>query len=316
MIPGGGRLCGPGAGFSASPGGSIVFLTAADSLRFYNYDRAGNRLAAVGTPGAYLNFTLAADGRSLLADRMQPMFGTYDIWEIELAHGVETRLTSSPAAEFSPLLLPGGKTMIYSVARAGTPNLVRRTRLAGEEETLLPSSGFQEAYDISPAGDLLTYSERGETGGFHGQLLELGPPARRRPSPFPASSEQGWIRFSPDGRYLVFTANESGQFEVYLMPLASPEERVRLSQQGATRVRWRRDGREIVWLSPRGELVSVAVKLGPKLELGEPKVLFSLPAEVKAQDFDLTSDGNQLILLLRERRGGAQPAAVVLDWAP
>ncbi len=83
-----------------------------------------------------------------------------------------------------------------------------------------------------------------------------------------------------------------------------------------TRLRWRRDGREIVWLTPQRELMAADVATAPRLAVGEPRLVFTFPASVNPLDFDLSADGKMLVVLVRERRGGAQPASVVLDWAP
>ncbi len=303
------------AGFAASPKGGVFFVSATDSSQLYAYDRHGQRVSSLGTPGKYLGFSLAHNDKTLLVDRMQAMYGTYDIWELDLETGVESRLTSSPAAEFSPILMPDGKEMIYSTARSGTPNLVRRTLLPAEEEILSPSESFQQASDVSAAGDLVALSERGEKGGFRGSVLALTGDRQVR-ALFPLESEQNCLRFSPDGRYLAFLSNDTEKFEAYLASLDNPSERVRLSRRGARRLRWRRDGREVLWISPQNELMAIAVRTTPKVEVGEPNLLFSFPEGVNVQDFDVESGGERLIVLVREQRGGVQPATVILGWSP
>ena len=122
------------------------------------------------------------------------------------------------------------------------------------------------------------------------------------------------MRFSPDARHIAFLSNDNGEREAYVAPLDNPNDRIRLSRQGAARLRWRRDGREILWWTPQGEMVAVEVKTEPRLEVGEPRVLFRLNADVR--DFDVDADGQRLILLVREKRGGAAPASVILDGLP
>lgn len=302
------------AAFAISPsGGTLFYLTERDSNRFYVYDRSGQRERSLGPVGTYLNFALADDGKSLLTDRMQTTFGTYDIWQFDLETGNDNRLTSNPAAEFGPLPLPGGKAMIYSVAHAGAPNLVLRQLLAGEEQHLLPSTGFQQIWDVAADGSQALFTERAEKGGFRGYRLNLQ--GEKQPQAlFPAGTEQASLRFSPDARHIAFLSSDNGEREAYVAPLDNPNDRIRLSRQGATRLRWRRDGREILWWTLQGEMVAVEVKTEPRLEIGEPKVLFRLNADVR--DFDVEADGERLILLVREKRGGAEPASVILDGLP
>jgi Tol biopolymer transport system component/predicted Ser/Thr protein kinase len=308
------------AAFAASAAGSLVYLTAADSSRFYQYGRDGSQQKILGSAGTYLSLSLAGDGKSLLTDRMQPKFGTHDIWQLDLERGFETRLTSSPTAEFNPLLLADGKEMIYSAARSGTPNLVRRELLAGEEQVLLPSSGFQEAGGVSSAGDLIAFIERRERGGFRGYLLPLagapGAGGQEARALFPPDTEQKLVRLSGDGRHLAWVSAESGKVEAYAAPIENTNQRIRLSRQGAYSVRWRRDGREVFWLTPQAELIAAPVATEPQLAVGEPRVLASFPAGLDALDFDVDESGEKLMVLMRERHAGAQPASVILDWAP
>ena len=302
------------AAFAISPsGGTLFYLTERDSSRFYVYDRSGRQQGSLGPVGTYLNLTLADDGKSLLTDRMQTTFGTYDIWQLDLEQGIENRLTTSPAAEFAPFPLPGGKAMIYSVVLAGSPNLVLRQLLAGEEQHLLPSTGFQQIWDVAADGKQALFTERAEKGGFRGYRLNLVG-EKQAQALFPATTEQACLRFSPDARHIAFLSNDNGEREAYVAPLDNPNDRIRLSRQGAARLRWRRDGREILWWTPQGEMVAVEVKTEPRLEVGEPRVLFRLNADVR--DFDVDADGQRLILLVREKRGGAEPASVILDGLP
>lgn len=297
----------------SSGGGTLFYLTERDLSRFYVYDRSGRQQGSLGPVGTYLNLTLADDGKSLLTDRMQTTFGTYDIWQLDLEQGIENRLTTSPAAEFAPFPLPGGKVMIYSVVLAGSPNLVLRQLLAGEEQHLLPSTGFQQIWDVAADGKQALFTERAEKGGFRGYRLNLLG-EKQAQALFPAATEQACLRFSPEARHIAFLSNDNGDREAYVAPLDNPNDRIRLSRQGATRLRWRRDGREILWWTPQGEMVAAEVKTEPRLQVGEPKVLFRLNADVR--DFDVDADGQRLILLVREKRGGAEPASVILDGLP
>ena len=61
-------------------------------------------------------------------------------------------------------------------------------------------------------------------------------------------------------------------------------------------------------------MMAAVVVTSPKLEIGEPRLLFTLPADTRG--FDVATDGSRFILLVREKRGGAEPASVILDWAP
>jgi hypothetical protein len=100
------------------------------------------------------------------------------------------------------------------------------------------------------------------------------------------------------------------------VPLANPSDKARLSQHGARYLRWRRDGREILFLTPAGEMISVPVQTQPTLALGTPATLFALPEGTRWSGFDVTRDGQRLLAIEQVTSGGAQPVSVILNWVP
>jgi Tol biopolymer transport system component len=305
------------AGFAASPSGSLLYLTGLTSSRLTWLDRTGTPQGTVGTPGNYLNVALSPDARSLLADRSQPELGTYDIWKFDLDRNVTTRITSDPDADFAPVWLPGTNSFVYSTIRGGdtgNPNLMRRNLDDGREEPVQPRNAFEQATDASLDGRLLTFIERDASGRLRNWVLELSggrPPTEL----FHADDQVTSARFSPDARYVVYISAESGQGEAYVAPLSGAREPVRISQDGAAVVRWRHDGREILFLN-RGRMTSVPVTTQPQLNLGVPRTLFTLPGGVEWTDFDVTPDGQRILAVQIERHAGTAPATAVVGWAP
>jgi len=88
------------AGFAVSPRGSLFYLTGENSSRLVWSNRDGKTESEIGKRGDYLTIALSPDGRSVIADRRQPSLGTFDLWLLDLDRNVETRLTSSPDADF------------------------------------------------------------------------------------------------------------------------------------------------------------------------------------------------------------------------
>jgi eukaryotic-like serine/threonine-protein kinase len=302
------------AGFAVSSGGSLFYWTPGTSNRLLWVSRDGKPVTEQGKPGKHLNVALSPDGRSLVADRTQSTLGTYDLWLMDLERGVETRLTSSPDVDFGPTWLPDGKAIVYSSIRGSVPNLTRRSLVTGEEEFLLPRQRFQESTDVSHDGRVLAFIERDSDGGFHAWTLRLE--GDRQPTAlFKPDFRQVDVRFSQDGGHVAYLSDESGEWEAYVGSLANPSEKVRLSRHGATHLRWRRDGREILFLSRDREMISVSVRTAPKLELGTPVTLFTLPDEKRWLSFDVTADGQRFIAVERLVPSGAQPATAIMNWA-
>jgi len=185
----------------------------------------------------------------------------------------------------------------------------------GEEDVLLPRRGFQQSTDIAPNGREVTYIERGPEGGFDASTLQLE--GERLPrSLFGSDSRQEDVRFSPDGAFIAYRSDESGEWEAYVAPLANPSGKVRISQQGARHLRWRRDGAEILFISPAGKMIAVPVRTGTEIKIGAPVTLFTLPEGKPWFDFDVTSDGQRFLVVERLQTSGSYPASAILNWTP
>ena len=86
-------------------------------------------------------------------------------------------------------------------------------------------------------------------------------------------------QFSPDGKWLLYSSNESGRYEVYVQPFPPSGEKWRISTEGGTNARWRSDGKEIFYLAPDRTLMSVPVRAdGGRFEPSSPRVLFKTRA--------------------------------------
>src|SRR5262249_28587539 len=126
----------------------------------------------------------------------------------------------------------------------------------------------------------------------------------------PSSTSQG--RFSPDGRWLAYVSDESGRNEIYLEAFPGRQNKALVSTNGGTNPRWRRDGREVFYVSPPGQLMRLAVSTGQPLQLGVPGVL---DGGVSRDKYDVTSDGQRFVVLSNVEKGRALPINIVVNWA-
>ena len=107
---------------------------------------------------------------------------------------------------------------------------------------------------------------------------------------------------------------ESGQPEVYVTAYPGPGERIRVSTGGARGLRWSRDGRELLYLSADGHMMSVPVRMSPSPELGAPTALFELKGSVWA-GFDVSPDGKRFLAIVPKIVADELPLTVVANWA-
>ena len=92
----------------------------------------------------------------------------FDVWSLDLARGVETRVTSSPGNEMHPVWLPEETGIVYSDQPDRVPHLVRRSFDSGSDSLLVPAGRWQSADDVSPDGRTLLYTEWGDKGTLDG----------------------------------------------------------------------------------------------------------------------------------------------------
>ena len=238
--------------------------------------------------------------------RATPGIGTFDVWSLDLARGVETRVTSQPG---TGCILSGCRRRPGSCTqtnRTGCRHLVRRSFDSGSDSLLVPAGRWQSADDVSPDGRTLLYTEWGDKGTLWTVPVIGGEPSRVLPS----GTDGHGGRFSPDGRYITFISDESGSSEAYVARYPSPGGRTRISSGGALLVRWVRGTGEIFYSSPNGQLWLVTARTQPELHLGAPISVFM----ANGQAFDVFPDGKRFLVLVPEVKADSLPKTVLLNW--
>ena len=135
--------------------------------------------------------------------------------------------------------------------------------------------------------------------------------------------DSSYPALSPDQAYLAFSANDTGRSEIYLQRFYggdSPKlsgERRRVSHEGGNGARWRRDGKEIFYLSEDRQIMAVAVKPGAEIEFGSPTALFRLPTSYRSLapltvGYEVSPDGQRFLVPVRKTAGA--PLQVVVNW--
>jgi Tol biopolymer transport system component len=122
--------------------------------------------------------------------------------------------------------------------------------------------------------------------------------------------------FSPDGRFIAYTSDESGRDEIYVMPYPGPGGKSQVSRDGGTMPRWNSSGRELFFLSA-GAMMVAEVTTSPAFSAQSPRALFDLPALTRGGvPYDVAPDGTRF--LVSRVQGGASAETielrVVVNW--
>ena len=307
------------ADFSASATGVLVHRggAAGGVTRLVWVDRAGRELGDLGTPNTYGNLSLSPDGERVAVE-VGIDFSTTDIWLIERARGISSRFTFARGADLWPVWSADGSEVFFTSDRSGIFREYRKRSDSVREETSMPGPNVTwGATDITRDGRTITCVTGGSTSRWDVMTLALGDSV---PKPFATTQFSEWsARFSPDGRWLAYSSTESGRREVYVSAFPGPGGKVQVSTQGGDEIRWRRDGRELYYISRDGDLTAVDFTVvGEGIQIGLPRVLFRLRRGDTGPQFggsyDVTADGQRFLVQKALRNTSLPSATVVLNW--
>ena len=294
-------------------GGALELLT---ELRWF--DRSGKSLGTVGEPGPFQQMRLSPDQRRVAIERIDPESGIDDIWTLELASNILTRLTFDPAGVTDPVWSPDSRTIAFASRRNRKLDLFQKTIGASSDSPIFESADAVKYLDDSSAdGRFLLF--HGDNGFALFALPWSGgdrKPIRLIDTPY-AKDE---AHFSPDGRWVTYQSTESGTLEAYVASFPGFDHRTRVSTHGGSQPRWRGDGKELFYVDPAAQLMSVAVTPGATLDFGAPKLLFQTPiprgAATGIDLFDVSRDGQRFLVLspVRSDAAAVTPITVVVNW--
>jgi Tol biopolymer transport system component len=266
------------------------------------FDRQGNKVGTVGEPGVYRTLTISPDGKRVAVERTDPQTQNRDIWLVDVASGASTRFTSDPGWEAFPLFSPDGSRIIFTSNRGGVFDLYQKPSSGvGNEELLYKSSEGKGPTSWSPDGKFLLYYSIGQP--THLRLLAVSGPADRAAVPVVDSQFSSITgRFSPDGRWIVYSSNESGTNEVAVRPFDATTgavgKPVTVTSGGGRTPVWRGDGKELFYVAPDGTMMALEVKTGAAFQAGTAKALFKTPAAVLFWDVapNTSGDGTRFLM--------------------
>jgi len=279
------------------------------------FDRNGRPVGNVGAPGRFANLGLSPDGRRLTVDQMDRDQRHMNIWVNELANAATTRLTFTLAADQCPIWSPDGKKIAFSSNRKFHFSLyLKNSDGSGTEQEVADLGAPRQAFwDWSRDGKYLLVEK--------GTELWYMSSSDWQAKPFLPS--KGYIhsaQFSPDGRWVAYSSNETGTWEVYVSPFPAPDSKWQVSRAGGEEPRWRRDGKELFYLSGEGKVMAVPVKTAGNFESGVPVTLFQAHTRqqisvMDAFSYDVTADGQKFLINTRIEDSNAAPLSVILNWA-
>ena len=277
----------------------------------------------IGAEGARLKLTRHCRNPEFSRDYQRVAMECYegasnvrDIWLYDLARDAASRFTTDPADDADPVWSPDGRTLAFSSNRKGGVDVFRKS-LGGatSEELMIETPGNTPVMAWSPDGKSIVVL-KGDTSDLLG--YEAG--ASLAPTPIVADAFTTLeLQFSPDGRFISYSSDESGRAEIYVQPWPQTGEKWQVSTDGATDGRWRADGRELFYLSPMRDLMAVSLDTRNGFRAGTPVRLFQTRVAGPLGSghrfpFAVSADGQRFLIYVNDRNAPPPSISVIVNW--
>jgi serine/threonine protein kinase len=306
--------------FTVAENGTVVYnqtVGAALSVLTW-YDRAGKELGHVGDVGVLANPALSPDNSRVAVDISDVRANNINIWLTDLNHGTNSRFTFGQAEDVAGIWSRDGTLVafrsilttyshIFSKQAQGLQ--AAKSLFEVTQDDIVPNSWSADDKEI-------LCSFQPATGGSD---LVLLPASGGKIVPFlETKAEETNGQISPDGKWVAYASNESGDWEIYVTTFPSASGKWQVSRGGGTEPRWRGDGREIFYIGPRTTLTAVAVNSEGSFSTGNPTPLFhsQLRAQVSSTDlfnYDVSKDGQRFLVNRYAKPPQVTPLHIVLN---
>jgi Tol biopolymer transport system component len=278
-------------------------------------DRAGKSLQTVGTPGDYRAPALSPDEKRLAFVQNDPQHGD-DIWVLDVARGVSSRLTSDFRQATAPFWSPDGATLTFMANEGGRRFRLYQKTASGTDSDHLLFEPIDWLWDWSRDGRYALYRVNDPKTGYDLWVLPLVS-NDRTPIPFVTDKyAESDGAFSPDHQWIAYTSDDTGRPEVYVQPFPTTGSRVRISTAGGFRPSWRSDGLELYYIALGDMLTSVTLGAGATRDPGSPRALFHIQLTFSGliREYVPGRGGQRFLVMLPARSTTPAPMTVLVNW--
>jgi Tol biopolymer transport system component len=311
--------------FMASDNGLLFYHKAAPRAgkQLLWFSRDGKSLGQVGVEANYGNVDISPKGDRAAVDILTN--NNRDIWVVDLERSVSQPITFDPGSDWTASWSPDGSRLAFASTRShtdGTTRIYEKSSTGTGTETVMPSGDASSIpVNWSSDGKYIVFSrlrQAGNTSSYDTWLLPMF--GDRKPTPL---LETGFDKFqarvSPNSNFVAYSTNESGTYQIVVQTFPDAAGgKWQISADGGIEPKWRRDGRELYYLSLDGKLMSVAIG-GSPFTASRPVELFQTPLTVnRAQPtrdrrYDVSPDG-RFLMVIPSATNAPTPYSVIVNW--
>jgi Tol biopolymer transport system component len=300
--------------FEVSGNGTLIYrsggsVEASNAVVFV--DRKGEVAPLIEQRSSWTQPRFSPDGDRILVRKAATP--NCDLWVFDRARRTLTRLTVEND-NHDGLWTPDGKRVTFLSSGTARPQglVWKPADGSGPAEPILNDTRFQPA-SWSADGRFLALERDDPATSYDIWILPMDGPREAKAflrTPF----REDFPAFSPDGRYLAYTSNESGASEVYVRAYPGPGGRWQISSAGGTGALWSRDGRELFFSKGR-TMMAVAIGTKPTFSASTPAALFSGNfAWGRVGNYDIAPDGRHFAMVLPAMEESAPEMRVIVNW--
>ena len=296
----------PGAPiYDASPAGTMVYAASSTLSRLVWVSRAGIEQPMNDVVRSYSNPRISPDGSRVVVQ-------AGNLWIQDLARSTFTRLAPKDEATAAfPIWSYDGRKVLVRTSFGMT---IHDADGSGHSEVVPGTSEFDYPAAMTADSRTLVFLRSGQATSFDILSLALSSPREIRVI-LKTPAYEGGARLSPDGKWLLYVSNESGQNEIYVRPFGGSDRRLQVSSQGGTQGVWNPNDREIFYRDGNKMLAVEVTEEADGLKLGPPRVLFeqryAFGAGITIANYDVSRDGQRFLMVKDE--AGAGRLNVVLN---
>ncbi|MFI5251685.1 MAG: protein kinase [Bacteroidota bacterium] len=302
--------------FSASQTGILIYQpgNVRAGAKLLITDLNGKIISTLGESIENFRVRYAPDGEHIIASIFDPKLLRLNIWEYDLHTGGRNRITSG-TGEDNAIPSPTSDDIIYSSQRTGVWNLYEKSMSGqGGDSALHPSPSYDLSLDWSRDGSLVLFS-RVEPSKTQADLwiMQMKNAHEQYPVVNTEFDEVGG-RFSPDGKWIAYVSNESGDYEVYIKSAVKTETQSwKISSAGGYFPCWAGSSNELCYVSSENKMMLVTLRYKDKMvEVASIHSLFSVPAFLES--YDISPNGKTMVINRSLEMQKSAPLTMLVNW--
>jgi len=299
--------------YSLSSNGTLVYVLGSSRNAPVHLEwvtRDGVELPLPVTPHVYVLPKISPDGKRIAIGITEK---DAQVYIYDIARDTLNRFTFQGSNNLGALWTPDGKRIAYISNSTGPRNIFWQfADGTGGLDRLNTSPQLSIPGSWSPDGKVLAYSIIDPHLGY--DIWTMTPSDHKTQIFLQTKSNESAPQFSPDGRWLAYSSDESGHNEIYVVPYPGPGGKWQISSDGGREPLWNRNGRELFFRNGN-KMMAAPIDTQVGFSAGTPKMLFQgqyVTLANSTPNYDVTADGQKFLML----KTTAPPAQinVVVNW--